>query len=78
VLEPKVGRVVRETVPFLPESGQPGPRMEDMVNDQLGGRIRRGSAEGEGCAKVVARLRRVAAVVVYLIVDAVSRAQVDD
>jgi hypothetical protein len=33
---------VRETVPFLPESGQPGPRKDEMVKDQFGGRMRRG------------------------------------
>jgi hypothetical protein len=65
---------VREKVPFLPESGQPGPRMEEIVKDQFGGRMRRGL----GCARVVVRPTRARAVVVYLIADVGTRDQVGD
>lgn len=74
MLEPKVGRVVRDTVPFLPKSGHPGPSSEVMVKDQFGGRMRRGEGEGEGSARsVVVRPARARAVVVYFIVSGALR-----
>jgi hypothetical protein len=73
-LDPKVGRVMRESVPFLPESGQPGPRMEEIVKDQFGGRMR----NGLDWARVVVKLTRARVAVVYLIAAVEIGDQIDD
>jgi hypothetical protein len=43
--------------------------MEEMVKDQFGGRIRRGSDDEAGCARAAVKPRRVKAVVVYFIAE---------
>ena len=74
MLDPKVGRVVRESVPFLPESGQPGPCMEEIVKDQLGGRMRRGL----DWTRIVVKLTRARTAVVCLMVAVETGDQIDD
>lgn len=67
--------MVRIKEVFLPVSGQPGPRREEMVKDQFGGRMRCGSVGAEARARaraVVRTVRRGRAGVVYFISEGVQ------
>lgn len=57
-------RIVEEDEVFLLVSGQPGPKKEERVKDQFGGRMRWGSVGAEARARV---MRRERVVVVYSI-----------